>query len=291
MKGQTAKDINVIAKLKDENNEILKNKKIQFTINEKTYIKTTDDGGIAKVIFKGSSGNYAMNAKYMGDNLFSSSSKDAKLIISNTAPNLKVSSIVGDKNKKIQLKATLIGANNKKLANKNIKFYVNNIAVGSSKTNKNGLAILNYKAILNSGKYTVSAIYDSDLSNSATLKIKKAGLYIQITSSKAKPKIGNTVTIYYRIKNDGPDPATNTKLTYKIPSNLNYVKAVATGTKKYNPKTKTFVWFIKKAKVGTSLLKITFKTKKSGRVLLTPKITTDTYNSYPKGKNLYLSIL
>ena len=80
-------------------------------------------------------------------------------------------------------------------------------------------------------------------------------------------------------------------MTYKITSGLQYVKAIGNGSKKYNSKTKTFTWTISKAKVGTSLIKLVFKTKKPGRVLLTPKITTDTYNTYNSFKKVYITIV
>lgn len=290
VKAPSNNNINIMATLKDGSNKIITNKKIQFTINGKTYTRVTDNGGIAKVSFKGSKGIFNINAKFLGDNTYSTSSKNAKLTITKSAPTLKLSSIVADKNKKTQLKASLT-YNTKKLAKKLIRFYVNNVAVGSSKTNKNGVAVLNYKAKLNSGKYTVSAKYSTDIINSANLKVKKTCVYPQITSSKVKPKAGTTITIFYRIKNDGPDSATNTKLVYKIPSTFKYAKAVGAGIKKYNPKTKTFSWTLKTAKVGTSLLKLTFKTIKSGRSLLTPKITTDTVNTYSSAKKTYITIV
>lgn len=283
-------NINVMATLKDNSNKIIANKKIGFTINGKVYYATTDDGGTAKIVFKGVKGTYAVNARFAGDNIYGHSSANGKLEITKNAYTLKVSNIVVDRNKKTQLKAVLT-YNNKKIANKSIKFYVDNVVVGTAKTNKNGIAILNYKAKLTPGKHTILAKYGNDIINSGILKIKKARVYLQITSNKAKPNAGDTITIYYRIKNDGPDTATNTKLTYKIPKSISYVKSVGSGTKKYNSKTKTFTWTINKVKVGTSLLKITFKIEKSGRTLLTPKITTDTYNTYSSGKKIYITVV
>ncbi|KZX17129.1 bacterial Ig-like domain protein [Methanobrevibacter cuticularis] len=283
-------NVNVIATLKDGFNKIITNKKIEFTINGKTYSATTDSSGVAKITLKGVKGTYTVNAKFLGDNSYMSSSNSGKLYVTNNVYSLKVSNIDSDKNKIVQLKTTLT-YKNKKVANKKIKFYVNNVVVGTAKTNKYGIAVLKYRTKLNHGKYTVLAKYSDNVVNIGVLKVKKANVYLQITSNKARPKVGNTITIFYRVKNDGPDTASNTKLTYKIPSNLKYVKAVGSGSKKYNSKSKTFTWTISKAKIGTTLLKLTFKTKKSGRALLTPKITTDTYNKYSSGKKLYITIV
>ncbi|WP_297899427.1 Ig-like domain repeat protein [uncultured Methanobrevibacter sp.] len=283
-------NVNIMATLKDNSNKPILNKKIQFSINGKAYNAITDNGGIAKINFKSNKGIYAINAKFLGDNVYSTSSGTGKLTIVKNSYNLKVTNIFADKNKKTQIKS-LLTYNNKKIANKLVNFYVDNKYVGSSKTNKNGVATIDYKVKLSTGRHTVSAKYGNDLVNTATLKVKSAGLYSVITTNKAKPKVGTLVTIFYRIKNDGPDSATNTKLTYKITSGLQYVKAIGNGSKKYNSKTKTFTWTISKAKVGTSLIKLVFKTKKPGRVLLTPKITTDTYNTYNSFKKVYITIV
>lgn len=281
---------NIMATLKDSSNKPIQNKKIQFTINGKTYDGITDNGGIAKINFKGKKGTYTINAKFAGDNLYSPSSGNGKLTITKNTYNLKVSNIFADKNKKTQLKAILT-YNNKKISNKYIKFYVDNKLIGSVKTSKNGIAAINYKVKLNPGKHTIQAKYGIDVINSAILKVKKACVYPKITTSKARPKVGNTVTIFYRIINQGPDSATNTKLTYKVPSGLKYIKAIGAGIKKYSSKKNTFSVTIKKAKVGTSLIKLVFKIKKSGRALLTPKITTDTYNTYNLNKKTYITII
>ena len=93
---------NIMATLKDSSNKPIQNKKIQFTINGKTYDGITDNGGIAKINFKGRKGTYTINAKFAGDNLYSPSSGNGKLTITKNTYNLKVSNIFADKNKKTQ---------------------------------------------------------------------------------------------------------------------------------------------------------------------------------------------
>jgi hypothetical protein len=290
IKSSENSNTNIIATLKDNSNKGIPNKSIEFTINGKTYLGTTDNVGIVKISFKGVKGIYSINAKFLGDNLNSPSSDTGKLTITKNAYLLKVNNINVDKNKKTQLKAILT-YNNKKIANKTIKFYVDNKLVGSNKTNKNGIVTLKYNSKLDAGKHTISARYGSDIINTAILKVKKASIYIQITSNKAKPKVGTNVIIYYRIKNDGPDSGTNTKMIYKVPKGFKYINSLGSGSKKYNDKTKIFTWTLKKAKVGTSLIKLVFKTKKSGRILLSPKITTETHNPNLSIPKTYITVI
>lgn len=107
--------VNLMATLKDSSNKDIANKKIQFIINEKIYVGTTDNGGIAKISFKDIKGSYSINAKFLGDNPYSSSSGTGKLTITKNGYNLKVNSISADKNKKTQLKAVLTHNNKKQL--------------------------------------------------------------------------------------------------------------------------------------------------------------------------------
>ncbi|KZX17094.1 Ig-like domain-containing protein [Methanobrevibacter filiformis] len=296
VKGASGEHINIMATLKESTAKgILAkgivNKKIQFTINGKTYTGITDNGGISKIKYKGNEGNYNVYVKFLGDNEYSISSSNANLTLLKNANKLKIGNIVANKNKEIQLKTNLIGANNKGIANRNIKFYIDNFFVGSSKTDKAGMAKLIHKLKLDGGKYTITAVYGNNVINSATLKVLQSSIYLKITSNKAYPKAGNKITIYYRIKNNGPNNATNTKLAYKIPKGLSYLKSTGTGSKKYDSKLNTLTWTLKKAKVGTTLLKVQFKTKKSGRILLSPKITTETYNPNLSIPKTYITVI
>ena len=292
LKGINNQDVTISTILRDSSNKILVGKTIQFIVGGKTYTAQTDNGGIAKITYKGTIGTYNITAKFLGDNIYASSEKISILTISSSGSVVKVISFSVDKGKVAQLKATLTNSvNNKPLSSQTVKFTVNGVVVGCNTTNNNGVAIYNYKVPLNGGKYTILASSSDGIVNSGTLTVYQSSMYLKISTDNSKPSIGNKITLYYRIINDGPNSGTNTVFTYKIPSGFKFVKASKDSwTYTYNSKTKTINWKLSSGKVGTSLLKITVKVTNSGKFLLKPKITTDTYDNSLQSSlsNIYL---
>lgn len=280
-KGVNNQNIIITAILRDSNNLAISGKSIQFNVGGKTYAVTTDSGGMAKITHRGTIGNYTITAKFSGDSNYASSEKTSSLIVASSGTIVKVTSVSVDKGKVSQLKATLTNSGNAQpLSGQSVRFTVNGVFVGSNTTNKNGVATFNYKVPLNGGKYTILAISGDGMSGSGTLKVRQSSMYLRISADNISPLVGNTITLYYRLINNGPDTGTNTVFTYKIPKGFNFVKASKNaGTHKYNPKTKIITWKLPSAKIGTSLLKITVKLSNSGSFLLKPKITTDTYDT------------
>ncbi|KZX16871.1 hypothetical protein MBCUT_05010 [Methanobrevibacter cuticularis] len=294
IKGVNNQDTVITAILKDSNGKILPNKNMQFIINGQAYNTKTDYGGISKYVYKGNTGVFNITANFLGDNLYFASSKNATLNIVSSGSVVKVTSIIGDNGKNIQLKATLTGSGDSKpIQNMNVNFYVNGKQVGTAKTNGNGIAALNYKIVLNGGNYTIFATSQDNITGLATLTVAQSSIYVKVTTDKAFPTIGDTVTIFYRIINEGPNTASNTKFTYKIPNGLKYLKSsVDEGSHSYNSKTGVLTWTLSSAKIGTSLLKVMFNIKKAGRLLLQPTITTDTYDPSitTSTKKLYITV-
>ena len=62
--------------------KLIKNKKVTFTVNGKTYTATTNSKGVATVkITLNKKGTYKYTAKFEGDSLYNAVTKKAKLTI------------------------------------------------------------------------------------------------------------------------------------------------------------------------------------------------------------------
>lgn len=63
---------------------------------------------------------------------------------------------------------------------------------------------------------TILAMSDG-MSGSGILTVRQSSMYLRISADNISPLVGNTITIYYRLINNGPNTGTSTVFTYKIP--------------------------------------------------------------------------
>ena len=104
-------------------------------------------------------------------------------------------------------------------------------------------------------------------------------LYLNTTTSKANPTVGETFVLTYKLSNRGPDNATNVTVSFQIPVGLEFVDVtVDNGTWTYNPKNRTVTWNLTNVEVGDPYLYLTVKVLGTGSYTITPTITSDTYN-------------
>ena len=71
-------------KLTDSNNQVLKNTKVTFTVNGKTYNKNTDSSGIASLQIRLNDGTYNIVSKFAGNSNYKSTSLTTKITVDNT---------------------------------------------------------------------------------------------------------------------------------------------------------------------------------------------------------------
>jgi uncharacterized repeat protein (TIGR01451 family) len=104
-------------------------------------------------------------------------------------------------------------------------------------------------------------------------------LYLNVTSSKNNPTVGETFVLTYKLSNSGPDNATNVTISFQIPAGLEFVNAtVDNGTWTYNPANRTVTWTLRNVAVGDPYLYLTVRALGSGSYTIIPTITSDTYN-------------
>ena len=160
--------------LKDNDGNLLANKRIVFTLNNKEYSKTTNDKGIASLqINLAKAGTYSVKISFPGDNKFFSSSKIVKVSVKRQSLSLKVS------NKKYRLKtknkyltATLKNSKGKRIRNKKIIFTINGKKY-TAKTNSKGIAKVNV-SLSKRKTYKFTVRFAGDKSYKAITKTAKA---------------------------------------------------------------------------------------------------------------------
>ena len=165
------------ATFRDINGKLIKNKKIIFIINGKTYTVYTNSKGVATVKVKVSLANtYTVTVKFAGDNVYSPISKSLKLYVKKVPTKLIVKNKSYKKSKKIKkLTATLKTKSGKAIAKKKLTFIVNGKKY-TAKTNKKGVATVKVKVSKKKTyKFTVKFAGDSTYlktTKKAKLKLK-----------------------------------------------------------------------------------------------------------------------
>ena len=165
------------ATFKDINGKLIKNKKISFIINGKTYTSYTNSKGVATVKVKISLANtYTVTVKFAGDNVYRPISKSLKLYVKKVPTKLIMKNRSYKKSKKIKkLTATLKTKSGKAIAKKKLTFIVNGKKY-TAKTNSKGVATVKVKVSKKKTyKFTVKFAGDSTYlktTKKAKLKIK-----------------------------------------------------------------------------------------------------------------------
>ena len=165
------------ATFKDVNGNLIKNKKISFILNGKTYNAYTNSKGVATVKVKISAAKtYIVTVKYAGDKIYNPLSRSFKVYVKKIKTKLIVKSKSYKKSKKIKkLSATLKTKSGKAIKGKKLIFLVNKKRY-KAKTNRKGVATVKVK--VSKGKiykFTVKFAGDSTYikaSKKAKLKLK-----------------------------------------------------------------------------------------------------------------------
>jgi hypothetical protein len=92
--------------------------------------------------------------------------------------------------------------------------------------------------------------------------------------------VGDTLTLTFKVGNNGPDTARNVVFTLPIPAGMEYVDVlfVDQGTVTYDPVSRTITWTLGDVVVGDPTLQIRVKVLSAGNFVFAPSLTTDTYD-------------
>ena len=208
------------------------------------------------------------------------------IIINLVATNITINNVTGNKYKTVILNADLKDHQNNHLSGKTVEFYVNNVKVGESITDVNGIATLNYHITQIGGIYTISACFTGDAdyltsTSNGTLKVKQASIYVNITPSKKNPTVGETITLIFKLGNNGPDPADDVVFTYVIPEDMEFVSIETEPgypAAVYNPANRTITWPLGTVPILDPWIKLDVLVLNSGAFNINPSVSTSTYD-------------
>jgi protocatechuate 3,4-dioxygenase beta subunit len=225
----------VSATLTDPSGRAIAGKEVDFYYSNGTYMgtATTNKNGIATLVTTiTTSGEYRYHAVFDGDNNYTSkTSSSGSLDVVDYLSHISVDNAVGYHTGVVNLSATLVDDLGRPMADRIIDFYVNNVYVGSAKTNENGIAIFHYKAN-SSGNFTIKASFAGDTQSTPVTGYGKleskpyAELEIHSTASKKVLKVGETFNLLTTVTNLGPDESSFV-LTVEIPEGMEFVSAKA----------------------------------------------------------------
>ena len=123
--------------------------------------------------------------------------------------------------------------------------------------------------------------YPNNSTANCTVYVPKADLYIQITSDKNNPTVGETFTLTYKLGNNGPDDATNVTITIPLPEG--FVISKIEGDGNWTVTGNTITWTMNNVTVGDPNLYITGWNTGIGNHLFTASITSDTFSTNSRG--------
>lgn len=128
--------------------------------------------------------------------------------------------------------------------------------------------------------------YTTNDAESAYITINKAAdLYIQITSDKKNPKVGETFTITYKLGNKGPDAAENVTIIIPLPQGFELANISGDGNWTYNAATRTITWTLENVPKGDPYLYISGRLIRAGTYIFGSSISSETYNINSQGVN------
>ena len=164
-------------------------KKVKFTVDGKTYERTTDKNGIASLPINLDIGNHVVNYSISSDSKINGKSQSANIVVkqrSSCKLTWKSGTSFGDSSQKIKVKLT--DMNGKAISGKTVKITINSKTY-SATTNSYGNAKI--KAYAPIGKYTVSVKFGgcNDYLSNSTSKT------VTVTSSKLKKGVNEKNTI------------------------------------------------------------------------------------------------
>lgn len=302
---QEAKEGTVLFKavLKDREGNVLSNKPVSFTFNNKIINCTTDENGIAymecdvKAI-----GTYEISMRFNGDDEYFESSDVGTITVRKVKTSISVSNASYKTTAATKtIKATLKDENGVVLKGKTIKFVVNGVTYTGT-TDANGVASV--KVNLNAGgTYTISASFVADSeyeasSASGTLTLTKqstaltasgvtyavtnTGKYVTVTLKDGDKKLVSGKKITATVNGKTFSATTNSKGVAKIKLTLSAVKTFTVSLKFAGDSTYTASSKSIKVKVTKTKTKLTVPKKTYKKAAKTKKLTATLKDSTGK---------
>ncbi|WP_409200278.1 Ig-like domain repeat protein [Methanobrevibacter sp. DSM 116169] len=156
--------IEIEATLTDKDDKILANKTVELFIDGVSIGNfTTNENGIVKTTHKFTqTGEYKMEAKFNGHEIYLASNGTDKAIVAKIPTNIDINvpqEIVPGST--VEVEVTLTDKDGNVLANKTVELFVNGVSIGNFTTNENGIIKTNH-TFTQEGEYKVEAKFNGD---------------------------------------------------------------------------------------------------------------------------------
>jgi len=192
--GYKGDKVNLTATLKDNNNNNLSGKTINFYINGTLVgTGTTNTDGLASYSYTltQTSGNYIFMAVFEQNGAFETSNSTNYLLVNLIPTQIAINTVTGRNGDNVNLTASLTDTHNSLvLAGRQIIFYINGVKIGSGITNSNGLASFGYIITQNTGTCIITAVYSGDAFYAASNNTGNLQVNLTPTSITTNPVIG-----------------------------------------------------------------------------------------------------
>lgn len=160
------------ATFRDQNKKLIKNKKVTFTVNGKTYSAKTNSKGVATVkITLNKKGTYTYSAKFAGDSIYTAVTKKAKLTVVPLATSLTTKKYTFKKAAKTKKISVTLKSGKTVLKSQKITLKVNGKTY-TAKTNSKGIATVKI-ALNKKGTFKYTAKYAGNNKYKAVSKANK----------------------------------------------------------------------------------------------------------------------
>jgi hypothetical protein len=263
---------------------------VTFTIGSTTLTPVTITNGLATINWTipttWTAGNYTIVADYSGSSNYLASTNGTNLTVTPNPTNINVNPVSGYAGHNVTFTANLVDSNGNPVTDGQVGFKVNNTNIGTVDVS-NGTASITWAipTTWTAGNYSVVAEYSGSnnyltSTNGTLLTLQPSSyLYLNTTTSKANPTVGETFLVTYKLGNRGPNNATNVTVSFQIPAGLEFVNVnVDNGTVTYNPTNRTVTWTLSNVEVGDPYLYLSVRALGSGSYSITPAITSETFN-------------
>lgn len=283
--GVVDKQNTIVAHLFDDQMKPLSNKDLDVVIGDESITAKTTSDGVALISFTPKEAKqYNVSVIFKGDNMYAPTQVSKVLNVLANSTLITVNDIVANNKEKILLKANLknyLDLNSDRL----LDFYVDGNKVGSTLTDENGDAQLEYIVSETGGNHIYSVEYldefDVAFKSSAFLYVPEASVYVKISavtySKDGIFTVGNKFKAIYTVFNDGPDASENTTFKYAIPDSLKYISA-SPSKGSVNVEKNELLWDIGEVAVGNESLEVEFEATKVANNNLAPSLSSITYD-------------
>jgi len=131
--------------------------------------------------------------------------------------------------------------------------------------------------------YTVSDVNGGTATATVNITVQKAtaSIYVNTLVSKNNPTVGETITLTFKLGNNGPDAADDVVFTYVIPEGMEFVSLeTESGYPEavYDPATRTITWNLGTVPVLDPWLNINVRVLNTGTFNINPTVTVSGQN-------------